>query len=181
MVERLVEVKSLHLGCGNRRMEGFVNVDSRPNVNPDVVADISRLDQHFPENSADIIYAAHVVEHFTMNQAIAMLDSWKRVLIPHCPLRLSVPDFKILSDLYASGVSMWRISGPLVGRGDYPENRHGEVYDHEKLAWVMGQAGFYNIKTWDPQAFLPHGYDDYSLARIEGRLISLCLEGKAAP
>ena len=74
---------------------------------------------------------------------------------------------------------MWRIIGPLAGRQDYPANTHYMVYDFEYLAWTLGGAGFYDIRRWYPAVVLPEDFDDYSKARINGRLISLNLEATA--
>ena len=43
-------IVKLHLGCGIRRvgMDDFIHVDIRPEVHPDVMADITSLDGRFP-------------------------------------------------------------------------------------------------------------------------------------
>ena len=52
----------LHLGCYDRKIHGFVNIDIREDVNPDVVDDVFKL-KKFEKNSVDLIYACHVLEH----------------------------------------------------------------------------------------------------------------------
>ena len=39
----------LNLGCGDRKMHGFINVDARDDVNPDVVADVTRIHHTFKD------------------------------------------------------------------------------------------------------------------------------------
>uniref|UniRef100_A0ACD5GSW4 DUF268 domain-containing protein n=1 Tax=Desertifilum tharense IPPAS B-1220 TaxID=1781255 RepID=A0ACD5GSW4_9CYAN len=71
----------LHLGCGTKRLPGFVHVDVRPDVKPDVVADITNLTD-FTDNSADLIYFCHGFEHVRPHQVDSTLAEWKRVLKP---------------------------------------------------------------------------------------------------
>ena len=169
----------LHLGAGTRKLPGYTSVDIRPEVEPDVVADIERLDG-FKNASADIIYAAHVLEHIPGPHVITVLEEWRRVLKPGGTLRLSVPDFRVLAELYlCEGVSMWRITGPLHGRQDYEANTHFISFDYEYLAWMLGTAGYHDIRRWYPAEVHPKGYDDISLAKIDGQLISLNVEATA--
>lgn len=168
----------LHLGCGRRRLEGWTNIDLRPDVNPDEVLDITNLTL-IDDASAEIVYACHVLEHIPRPRVLPTLQEWRRVLKPGGTLRLAVPDLAAVAELYAQGVSSWRLVGLLHGRQDYAENTHYMAYDYEYLAWMLGEAGFYDIRRWNPDIVLPLGYDDYSRARIEGRSVSLNVEATA--
>ena len=170
---------NLHLGCGKRKLPGWVSVDSRESTEPDVVADVRNLDA-WQSGGVGQIYASHVLEHIPRPDLLATLREWRRVLKPGGKLRVSVPDFATLAALYhENGVSFWRIVGPLYGRQDYAGNTHYIGFDYEYLSWLLTEAGFYNVKKWAPASWLPDGYDDYSLARINGYLISLCVEATA--
>ena len=37
----------LNLGCGNRKIHNFINVDARKEVNPDVVCDVAKIHEKF--------------------------------------------------------------------------------------------------------------------------------------
>ena len=52
----------LNLGCGNRKIHGFVNVDARKDVFPDVIYDVAKIHEKF--ENVDLVYACHVLEHF---------------------------------------------------------------------------------------------------------------------
>jgi len=55
----------LNLGCGDKILPGYVNVDaatSRKGQEPDVLGDLRALP--FPPGHADEILAVHVIEHF---------------------------------------------------------------------------------------------------------------------
>ena len=45
----------LNLGCFNKKLPGFVNVDIREDVNPDVVDNCFTLEK-FDNDSVDLIY-----------------------------------------------------------------------------------------------------------------------------
>ena len=56
----------LNLGCGDKILPGYVNVDvapARAGQKPDVICDLHELTP-FEDETADEILAVHVVEHF---------------------------------------------------------------------------------------------------------------------
>ena len=53
----------LHLGCGLRKLEGYINCDISKDVNPDIVVDIANLSKKFKPNSVDEILIEHTLEH----------------------------------------------------------------------------------------------------------------------
>jgi hypothetical protein len=53
----------LNLGCGKRKMNGWVNVDSQPMENPDVVLDLAAEVWPWADNSVDEVFASHMMEH----------------------------------------------------------------------------------------------------------------------
>ena len=89
----------LHLGCGDVRLEGFINIDIRETPATDKVLDISNLAE-FGDNSIDTVYASHVLEHFSFTIVPNVLREWQRVLRKSGELILRVPDFDILVNNY---------------------------------------------------------------------------------
>jgi SAM-dependent methyltransferase len=53
----------LNLGCGDKRMPGWRNVDKIAMCNPDEVVDLERLPWPWPNDSVDEILLSHVLEH----------------------------------------------------------------------------------------------------------------------
>ena len=62
----------LHLGCGDRRINGFINIDIQNSPAVDVVADI--MDLPYEENTVDVIYSCCMLEHFGRNNNLKFLE-----------------------------------------------------------------------------------------------------------
>lgn len=88
----------LHLGCGQRYLEGYHNIDyptSKHTVlkrlRADQYADIRTL--KYPKSTVDEIRLHHVFEHFPRPVACGLLVSWRSWLKEKGILRIEVPDF----------------------------------------------------------------------------------------
>jgi predicted SAM-dependent methyltransferase len=172
----------LHLGCGDRFIAGFVHVDARPLPHVDIVTPLDRLPM-FPDGSASLVYASHVLEHFPRHETLAVLKEWARVLEPGGLLRLAVPDFEKLIQVYEmTSRNLDAVLGPLVGRQDHPYNFHYMAFDRRKLTTLLQEAGFGDVREWDWRATEHAEVDDFSQAyypymdKANGVLISLNLE-----
>lgn len=80
----------INIGCGIKYWDGWINADiskTRPKL--DMVFDARVLP--FKDNSADVIAAIHVIEHFFLHEAKDMLKEWQRVLKPGGLLILELP------------------------------------------------------------------------------------------
>jgi SAM-dependent methyltransferase len=91
----------LHLGCGWKRFEGYVNVDLWINESTDVICNVTRLP--WPDNSADIIENYHVIEHISHLKIRDTLIEWHRVLKPGGTLVVECPHFDEAVKEYLSG------------------------------------------------------------------------------
>jgi len=176
----------LHLGCGKRYLPGFVHVDVSYDCGPhiDYCQSITDL-TNFESESVELIYASHVFEYFPKEQVPDVLDEWRRVLQKEGVLRLAVPDFAALCDVYKMTGKLDYILGPLYGHWTTGEVKmqHATCYDIATLTNVLVDAGFYTIRGWDWRTvFADMDYDDYSQAYVphmdkdSGIHISLNLE-----
>jgi hypothetical protein len=75
--ESAQSARKLNLGCGNKKIEGFINVDSRPDCKPDVLVDLDKGLGAFDNDSIDEIRVEHVLEH--VNDLLLVLSEMYRV------------------------------------------------------------------------------------------------------
>lgn len=183
----------LNLGCGTKKMPGFVNVDIRFNPNPeseankvftdpDVVDDI-RLLKKFENNSVDLIYSCHVVEHFTKNERLGVLRRWCEVIKPGGTIRLAVPDFEAVAYAYINKiVPIEKLWSALNGSQRHPYDFHYHCYDFDHLKADLESVGFTDVRRYDWRKTEHADIDDYSqayyphLQKDTGFLLSLNVE-----
>ena len=171
----------LHLGCGKRHIPGFVHIDAVDYPHVDHVASIDNL-SFIQDNSVDLIYNCHVLEHFKRRDVERVLHEWFRVLKPGGVLRISVPDFAKLCEVYQRDGNINLVIGALFGRQDYLYNIHYNVFDFVSLSEVLQQSGFSEVKHYDWRHTEHADMDDFSQAYIphmdkeNGILISLNVE-----
>lgn len=173
----------LHLGCGKRYISGFVHIDAVDYPHVDHVATIDNL-SFIPDNSIDLIYNCHVLEHFKRrnSELERVLREWFRVLKPGGILRISVPDFEMLCEVYRRYGQLELVIGALFGRQDYLYNIHYNTFDFQTLAKNLEHAGFADVRRYDWRETEHVHVDDYSQAYIphmdkeNGLLISLNVE-----
>jgi len=177
----------LALGTGKRYMLGYEHVDlaNYPHIN--YLHDIKTLPK-YSDNSVDLIYCSHSLEYFDLEEVKNVLKEWKRVLKPGGILRLAVPDFRALMELYLETGMIEYITGPIYGRWPLENGQcfyHKMGYDKLSLSRTLRDAGFINIKEWNwKEVFVGEleGFDDYSKAYFphlqfdNGKLMSLNLE-----
>jgi predicted SAM-dependent methyltransferase len=168
----------LHLGCGKRYLPGFVHIDAVPYDHVDYVHVVEQLPM-FGDNSVDLIYSCHVLEHFRRAEVAGVLAEWFRVLRPGGVLRTAVPDFEKLVEVYRATGDLSLVIGPLVGRQDYLYNFHYSVFDFAALKRALEAAGFVEVHHYDWRDTEHADVDDYSQAYLphmdkeHGVLISL--------
>ena len=79
----------LNLGCGKKRLEGFVNIDCAAQCEPDVVLNLGWDRLPYPNGSVDEIRATHVLEH--IDDLSYLMQECHRVLIQDGLFRITVP------------------------------------------------------------------------------------------
>ena len=138
----------LNLGCGDKILPGYVNVDvaeSRAGRKPDVLCDLHRLTP-FADASADEILSVHVVEHFWRWEVLDVLREWVRVLRPGGRMILECPNLVSACEAFLAD----------------PERMSGPGNEGQRTMWV-----FYGDPAWqDPLMVHRWGYTPQSLARL---------------
>lgn len=169
---------SLHIGCGGVKLPGWVNIDI--SGDPRIVDICWDLRQVFPIAACTCshIYSEHVLEHFDVDEGLAMLRECHRLLAYGGVLRIAMPSLEYLIASYQS--EDW-------GRQDWlrsPEYQfiqtraemlnvafrwwgHRWLYDRAELHRRLAQAGFHDLRNvdWGESS-------DPSLRRLENRIDS---------
>lgn len=170
----------IHLGCGLINSPGFINVDFFPFSHIHYVSHIEDLSV-FSNKYADLIYACHVFEHMSHRSLTKVLKEWYRVLKDGGILRLSVPDFDKIIDIYLTeGKDIQSITGPLMGGQNYFYSYHKSIFNDKYLRQLLLQVGFSYVREWHPKEVEMHSFNDWASRPIyiHGRQypISLNLE-----
>lgn len=83
----------LNLGCGFRRLEGFMNVDRFPDCRPDVIHDLESVPWPWDADTVDEVVMSHVLEHLGADRDVffGVLRELYRVCRHDARLTVTVP------------------------------------------------------------------------------------------
>lgn len=146
----------LHLGCGNRYLQGYVNIDLPPaahSIHTDSVADLHSdiLTLRYPTESVDEVRLHHVFEHFPRPIACALLASWFSWLRRGGTIRIEVPDFERSSREVLKTLSPFNrkcvAERHIFGSHEAGWAAHCEGYTPRSLKSFIERYGFKVIKT----------------------------------
>lgn len=116
LASRGADPACVHLGCGTRVIDGWLNVDLLPHTSS-IVGFNLRTGMPFLENeSIDLIYHEHFFEHLDRRSARRLLADCRRVMKPGAWMRISMPDLDRMVRRYLSG---W-----ADDEGEFREYRH---------------------------------------------------------
>lgn len=150
----------LHLGCGERHLEGYTNIDLRKTTATDLVCNIRKLP--YPDNSVELIETYHVIEHLPRHDLPKALKEWFRLILPGGSLIIECPDFDKAAKEYIEGNEK-RIDN-IFGLQRFPGDTHMFGYNFKRLKKLLEETGYKDIKQREPQDY--HTNDEPCL-RIE--------------
>lgn len=145
----------LHLGCGQRYLDGYVNIDFPPSSHSvqekslaDLETDISCL--KYASETIEEIRLHHVFEHFSRPIACALLASWFSWLKPGGSIHLEVPDFQKTARAILSPFSSFKeravAERHLFGSHEAVWAIHCEGYTPVMLKKIIEAYGFKVIR-----------------------------------
>jgi SAM-dependent methyltransferase len=138
----------LHIGCGWKHFEGYINIDLWITDATDLICDVTRLP--WPENVVEVIESYHVIEHISHRRIREALMDWHRVLIPGGRLILECPHFDKAVSEYLSGNVARLIN--IFGRQRSYGDAHLYGYTPQRLSLLLKDIGFVNIQESPPQS-----------------------------
>lgn len=71
----------LNLGSGYRRQDDYINIDIRPECEPDMIVDLEH-GLPFDDSSVKEVRAFDILEHIPIGKTVALVEEIYRVLIP---------------------------------------------------------------------------------------------------
>ena len=141
----------LNLGCGHKKLPGFVNVDL---AGSDQDVDLSVFPWPWEDGAVDEIVASHILEHFSKEGGRTFIEECYRVLNGDGILHIAVPDMDKFIQAHLTGDFsplkgyVWTDLNYLCGGDDTeprPEQRHKYMYSFESLAYTLDNEGFSTV------------------------------------
>ena len=135
----------LHVGSGEKRIHGWINVDIKRLHDVDVVADATKSLRF---TDADAIFAEHFLEHLRLDQAIDFFEVAHRTLRGDGWIRLSTPNlewvlethYRRLAEGKSKRESALEINRAFRGWG------HQFLWNREMLQEVLELCGFTGLR-----------------------------------
>ncbi len=163
MIDRYLETHPaarLQIGSGLNNLPEWLNTDFNP-AGTQVFLDATKPFP-LPDNSFDIVYSEHMIEHVPFAGGRSMLRECHRVMKPGGTLRIVTPDLAFLqrllkdptaphhADYIRYSMTQYQIDGP-EGSAQHVVNNfmhawgHQFIYDEATLRGLMHECGFTEI------------------------------------
>lgn len=162
-------MNKLNAGSGGEYLDGWVNMDIHSTYRVDMQANI--LQTHFDENSFDVIFCSHMIEHLRFPiDTVECLERFYRWLRPEGICRIVVPDLELAVNAYVKTGDLSFLYGKEF-QGYYHKDTKAErlnffvrawehlfTFDFETLAGMLSDVGFKNILKKEPNETLIPGF-----------------------
>ena len=186
----------VNLGCGPKRLDGFINIDFFClTQTADYESDL-RYPLRIDDETVAGIFTEHTLEHLSYAENASLLDECCRILKPGGVMRISVPDLSVFAKRYCQDDRAW-FSGwerMMFVESEDPVRRkrrlisameaisfvtqeygHRSCWDFEILRALLAAAGFTEIR----QVSFRQGRDDRLLVDLDAldrKMVSMYVE-----
>ena len=164
----MMPLKKLHLGCGNVKFPGWLNIDldtPTADMNLDLTQPLP-----FSNGSITHIFNEHFIEHISRPEAVNFLVECRRVLSDNGVVRITTPNLRFLIASYLTSNKdewgeLWQPDTlcSLMNEGMRSWG-HQFVYDADELVRILVEAGFNSISFQEY-----HRSQDKELCELESR------------
>ena len=160
-------MKRLHLGCGDKILAGWENVDGR--AGPGICREVNIHGGLwvFATAAYEWVYASHVIEHIYPDELPEVLREICRILAPRGRFTIATTDLE--------GIFWHRFRTPdngsaweaalfgEVGSHDDPMAAHRNCFTYPKLERLLRDAGFASVRLWSTDEYPEiHALNDYA-------------------
>lgn len=158
----------LNLGCRNKPLPTYVNLDIDPNNKlADLIDDALEL-KKIKDNSCDLIEAVHMAEHLSQKDFKKAITLWYNKLKEGGILRLSVPDSEKCAALLLLTKDQDLVKAMFMGSQLNEWDFHRSLHTKDSVIHALqyaGGIGFRDIREWNYWDTFPHNYcDSYAAA-----------------
>jgi len=163
--------KKYNLGCGDHIYREYLNVgfwrnleqgtlykDLNGTQNTFMLNHDLRLGVPAADNSLDLIYHSHMLEHLSYDEAITFTEDCLRTLRPGGRMRILVPDLELWINAYVNDNMFFfeeyrkvldstkYVTKASIFMGMLHNHEHKCGYDFESLKWLLENVGFTEVK-----------------------------------
>lgn len=163
--------KKYNLGCGTDFYPGYLNIGFWQHLGEGAIyKDLNGthgtymlnydLRHGIPaeDNSLDLVYHSHLLEHLSYVDGISFMKECFRVLAPGARMRVLVPDLEIWINAYVNKNRFFfeeyrkvldpqiYVPNASIFMGMLHNHEHKCGYDFESLTWLVEHVGFVDVK-----------------------------------
>jgi SAM-dependent methyltransferase len=157
MPESKTGTRKLNLGCGDNKIEGYINVDINKTFKPDLILDFCSRPLPYEDNSVDEIVIFHTIEHIPKQKHEFLIHNINKVLKQGGRFIVSYPEFlkcvKNYESNYLGKRDFWEAT--IYGRQSSPFDFHVCIMDTDRFARVLADFGFGSIEA-GPEELEPY-------------------------
>jgi len=142
----------LNLGCGEEKLENFINIDIRLEVEPDIVWDLEKDGIPFDDNTVDEVRLKDFLEHISWRRVRWFLCEVHRVLKLGGKVFIQCPNFEAIIRRWMEQTEDWKkwplksdwekLSFWIMGGQDYEYNVHKTIFTQSELYKLLEETGF---------------------------------------
>lgn len=193
--------KKYNLGCGTSLYENFLNIgfwnflqDGAIYQNINGTHNTYMLNHDLNcgipahDNSLDLVYHSHMLEHLNFQEGIFFINECYRVIRPGGMMRLLVPDLELFTKAYLEKdmffLNEYRkcldnstyVTPGAIFMGMLHNHEHKMGYDFETIQWLLYKTGFSKVRRTLYSDSIIEGIE-FIECRSPGRTMeSLCVE-----
>lgn len=163
--------KKYNLGCGTALYQGYLNIGYWHHLQDDAVyKDLNGTSNTYMlnhdlthgipayDNSLDLVYHSHMLEHLSLQEGIIFIGECFRALRSGGMMRLLVPDLELWTKAYLSRDDFFLgeyrkcldnslyVTPAAIFMGMLHNHGHKMGYDYETIKWLLQAAGFQQIR-----------------------------------